>query len=166
MHQIRAGHCLPSTPPISTGSNIPRIDMLEPQHSASRKRQRSELLQRKETSPPSKKQRLGPPSPSGSSLPPEFWDRLSKLWLTRQALRELDRRNTQRAPSRREAARHTADYRRCRKLRISKDIKLFARHGGPDLSDLRNVCCKTLVSLCQMMTLSSALSLFTLLIKQ
>lgn len=32
--------------------------------------------------------------PSASRFPPpEFWDALSKVWLTRRALRELDRRN-------------------------------------------------------------------------
>ncbi|KAF2190312.1 hypothetical protein K469DRAFT_760031 [Zopfia rhizophila CBS 207.26] len=33
---------------------------------------------------------------------------------------------------------YTADYLRCCEPRIWKDIKLFARHGGPDLSDLRS----------------------------
>lgn len=83
--------------------------------------------------------------------------------MTRRALKELDRRNTQAAPSppippnrraqrplarkflarsrrNRQTARYTADYLRYREPRILKDIKLFARHGGPDLSDLRNVC--------------------------
>jgi hypothetical protein len=129
--------------------------------SSSRKR-RSELPQRNETSRPvSKRQRLSPPS--GSQPPPAFWDNLSKIWLTKRALRELDRRNTQAAPTpprslyraRRPVTRNclaksktnrqnTADY----EPRILKDIKLFARHGGPDLSDLRNVCIAKYLSAC------------------
>lgn len=73
--------------------------------------------------------------------------------------RELDRRNFRaalraRCPVTRnflaesesscETAQYTADFlrhylRRC-EPNVLEDIKLFARHGGPDLSDLRNVC--------------------------
>ena len=63
-----------------------------------------------------------------SNFPPEFWDNLSKVWLTRRALRELDRRNcTRPAPGPAAPAVHTTD-RAC-----------FARHGGPDLRHLRGV---------------------------
>ena len=78
-------------------------------------------------------------------------------------LRELDRRNSQSAPSpprpphrrarrpitqnflaeskrNRQAAQYAANYLHYCEPRILKDIELFARHGGPDLSDLRNVC--------------------------
>ncbi|KAF1993298.1 hypothetical protein P154DRAFT_527867 [Amniculicola lignicola CBS 123094] len=134
--------------------------MLEPQLSSSRKRQRSEPPQPNETSHPiSKKQRLS--YPSESQPPAAFWDNLSKIWLTKRALRELDRRNTQAAsnppdsPYRqarrpvtqnfltelkrsRQTTQYTADYLRCCEPKILKNIKLFARHGGPDLSDLRN----------------------------
>ncbi|KAH8708341.1 hypothetical protein GQ44DRAFT_816071 [Phaeosphaeriaceae sp. PMI808] len=94
--------------------------------------------------------------------PPAFWDNLSKVWLTKQALIELDRRNSQARPSpshsphqrtRRPAtrdlvAKQTAtgfqaadntDYlSRCRPKSHLKAIGSLARHGGPDLSDLRN----------------------------
>ncbi|KAF2189960.1 hypothetical protein K469DRAFT_452169, partial [Zopfia rhizophila CBS 207.26] len=71
--------------------------------------------------------------PSGSQPPPAFWDNLSKIWLTKRALRELDQRNTQAAPSP-----PRSPHRRARRPpRILKDIRLFARHGGPNLSDLR-----------------------------
>jgi hypothetical protein len=61
--------------------------------------------------------------------PPEFYDRLSKIWLTSGALRELNRRN------------------RILHLLASlprpsappKDLARFARRGGPDLSNLRGV---------------------------
>ncbi|KAI0398937.1 hypothetical protein F4802DRAFT_611271 [Xylaria palmicola] len=49
-----------------------------------------------------------------SNFSPDFWDNLSKIWLTPRALRELDRRN-----------------------RIRPDLARFARHGGPDLQHLR-----------------------------
>ncbi|KAF2454500.1 hypothetical protein BDY21DRAFT_353104 [Lineolata rhizophorae] len=125
--------------------------MLELQPSSSRKRPRSELPQLSQTSQPiSKKQRL---SHGESPPPPAFWDNLSKVWLTKRALRELDRRNIEAAPSRPpcsphrparrpkrncQTAQYPGDYLSCCEPRILKDIKLFARHGGPDLSDLRN----------------------------
>ncbi|KAK3304811.1 uncharacterized protein B0T15DRAFT_363760, partial [Chaetomium strumarium] len=64
-----------------------------------------------------------------SNFPPEFWDNLSKVPLTRRALRELDRRNsTQPALGPAVPAVCTAYLAR------------FARHGGPDLRHLRAVC--------------------------
>ncbi|KAH8706062.1 hypothetical protein BGW36DRAFT_354439 [Talaromyces proteolyticus] len=64
--------------------------------------------------------------PSGSQLPAPFWDNLSKVWLTRNALRELDRRNQQ----------ATSVLSQVRPLRPIS-IRRFARQGGPDLSELR-----------------------------
>ncbi|KAF2807518.1 uncharacterized protein BDZ99DRAFT_338517, partial [Mytilinidion resinicola] len=58
------------------------------------KRQRSERPQPNGISQSaSKKQRLS--HPSGSQPPAAFWDNLSKIWLTKRALREQDRRNPQ-----------------------------------------------------------------------
>ncbi|KAF2691383.1 hypothetical protein K458DRAFT_285165, partial [Lentithecium fluviatile CBS 122367] len=107
-----------------------------------------------------KKQRFN--HPSGSQPPSAFWDNFSKLWLTKRALRELDRRNRQATlspshPPHRRARRpvtrqiiaeqktncqaaHCSDYLSHCTPRIWKNIRVFARHGGPDLSDLRNVC--------------------------
>jgi len=67
--------------------------------------------------------------------PPEFWDRLSKIPLSHGALRELDRRTHPR-PSRTSppvgpsASIGTA---------TPQDLARFARHGGPDLCNLREV---------------------------
>ena len=58
-----------------------------------------------------------------------FWDSLSKLWLTRRALREFNRRNDAAA----KAGHYQLDNTR------APSIKRFARHGGPDLGDLRGV---------------------------
>lgn len=65
-----------------------------------------------------------------SNFPPEFWDNLSKLWLEPRALRELDRRNNLQPLSKPTPAEPYAT-----------DLARFARHGGPDLQDLRGVCC-------------------------
>ena len=94
--------------------------------------------------------------------PAEFWDNLSKIWLSGNALRELDRRTAQSVPSpphpsqriHRPLTRSVlAKYKGAQQPTQSapailsryiperlRDIKLFARHGGPDLSDLKGVC--------------------------
>ncbi|KAL2176560.1 uncharacterized protein P884DRAFT_260578 [Thermothelomyces heterothallicus CBS 202.75] len=59
-----------------------------------------------------------------SNFSPEFWDNLSKVWLTPRALRELDRRNSTQGPEPAMPAVYTTDLAR------------FARHGGPDLRRL------------------------------
>ncbi|KAK4234922.1 hypothetical protein C8A03DRAFT_46836 [Achaetomium macrosporum] len=61
-----------------------------------------------------------------SNFPPEFWDNLSKVPLTRRALRELDRRNRTRPVL---AAAET----------FPTDLTQFARRRGPDLRHLRAV---------------------------
>ena len=122
-----------------------------------RKRQRTELHPPSEA--PLKKQRkLDNHSGGGYINTPAFWDSLSKIWLTKHALRELNRRNTsQHHPLSRRvrrpitrgllAERRTAGQRatvadllRNASLSHLNDIKRFARHGGPDLSDLVGVC--------------------------
>jgi hypothetical protein len=138
--------------------------MPEPQLFNQGKRQRPEQRppQLSETSQPvSKKRKVS--HPSGCEPPAAFWDNLSKIWLTRSALRELDRRNAQSAPNppwssyrrphrpltRRGLAewkklhqptQSVIDFPSHNKPRRLKDIQLLARHGGPDLSDLRGVC--------------------------
>ncbi|XWW92729.1 hypothetical protein V2A60_000655 [Cordyceps javanica] len=83
--------------------------------------------------------------------PPQFWDNLSKCHLTRSALRELDRRNLENsAPS----SRYFPRRGRSRKVDGSdkleetlghlsstalRDIKRFARQGGPNLQELRSM---------------------------
>jgi hypothetical protein len=136
--------------------------MLELQPSNPRKRQRAEycpLQQRGTSQPQSKRQKLN--YHFTGSLPPTFWDNLSKIWLTKSALRELNRRNNKAAsrPPRpqyrqvrgpvtrnflaklrnRQATQSAADFLRHCESSTLKDIKLFARHGGPDLSDLKGV---------------------------
>lgn len=145
-------------------SGDPVVDtchMLEPQLSNPRKRQCSKQRppQLNGTSRPlSKKQKLSH-STSGSQPPAAFWDNLSKIWLTKRALRELHQRNIQsvaRSPRRgfhRPITRHalTEFKKSCWPIQPAsdflcectaeclKDIKRLARHGGPDLLDLRGV---------------------------
>ena len=70
-----------------------------------------------------------------------YWDLLSKLWLTRRALKELNRRNRQTASPIRTGIIRRPDW--SRELAALEDcssqLKRFARQGGPDLRDFRGV---------------------------
>lgn len=129
-----------------------------------RKRQRTEQYALQLTGTPKpqlKRQRFNHPT-TRSQPPPAFWDNLSKIWLTERALRELNQRNSQPASnippsqyrrSRRPVTRKfLAELKRTRRVTQSaldflrhcgpgslKNIKLSARYGGPDLSDLKGV---------------------------
>ncbi|EDN03890.1 predicted protein [Histoplasma mississippiense (nom. inval.)] len=86
-------------------------------------------------------------------LSQSYWDNLSKVWLTKSAIKELDRRNSPQGPLRklhrpitrqftelkhRETFYFAPDILRdCLPGRL-KEIERFSRLGGPDLSDLRN----------------------------
>ena len=70
-----------------------------------------------------------------------YWDSLSRLWFTRRALKELNRRNRQTASPvrigsirRLDRSGEPAALENC-----SSQLKRFARQGGPDLRDLRGV---------------------------
>ena len=135
--------------------------MLVTQVSYPRKRQNSEQLaslsdEAEHASKKRKRTHLGEPQ-----YRPAFWDNLSKVDLTKLALKELDRRNkvtawdprtpnlqvrrriTRRARAQLEDRQltHTATHflNHCG-ARSLNDIKQFARCGGPDLSNLRSVC--------------------------
>jgi hypothetical protein len=64
----------------------------------------------------------------------EFYDSLSKVWLTRRALKELDRRTSQA-----NSAQQPASTPRRVTRSASIQIQRIARDGGPDLRDLRGV---------------------------
>lgn len=64
----------------------------------------------------------------------EFYDSLSKVWLTRRALKELDRRTSQVNGPRRP----TSAPRRVTR-NTSNKIRTLAKDGGPDLRDIRGV---------------------------
>ena len=162
-------HPLDPSPFLEEPGNLTVNDrrMLEPQVSNPRKRQRSEqhAPQLNGTNQPLLKRGKLNHSPSEvrSRTPPAFYDNLSKIWLTKHALRELDRRNAQLASSllcssprgsRKPFTRHAlaeveknhpstqsaSDFLCNCTSRCLKDIKQLARRGGPDLLDLRGVC--------------------------
>ena len=75
-----------------------------------------------------------------------FWNTLSKVWLTPRALREFDRRNSVPNPEQAYSTDLGVWPRKRSPIDISeltakssKNLKRFARHGGPSLTDLRNV---------------------------
>lgn len=107
-----------------------------------RKRQRADEPSRANIDPPAKKAKTRSEVEleawASWEYPPEFWDRLSKISLSHRALKEFDRRTRTRrcdpsppsppvCPSRRVFSRATT----------SRELARFARHGGPDLRDLR-----------------------------
>ncbi|KAI9821334.1 MAG: hypothetical protein M1826_000705 [Phylliscum demangeonii] len=120
---------------------------------ASRKREFSELRSLPGMQPQWKRQK--PRYPGGSRALRAFWDNLSKVGLTRHALKELDRRTTVRSlwlrSPRRSAIRRAraALEKRRHPIRATtrhlghygttdlKGLKRFTRHSGRDLSDLR-----------------------------
>ncbi|KAF2013444.1 hypothetical protein BU24DRAFT_394246 [Aaosphaeria arxii CBS 175.79] len=94
--------------------------------------------------------------------PPAFWDNLPTVYLTKRALRELNRRNVEAAQSpvypphqhahrsvtRKGTAKRrnscvsvqsTSDFLSTCTATTLKSLKVFSRQGGPDLSDLRSV---------------------------
>lgn len=137
---------------------MPELELSNP-----RKRQRTEpcTLQLNGTSQTQlKKQRLK--HPTTVSQLPAFWENLSKIWLTKQALKELNRRNRHPASSQprsqyrracqpvmrnffaelkrnRRVTQSASDFLRHCEPGTLKDLQIFARNGGPDLSDLKGV---------------------------
>ncbi len=76
----------------------------------------------------------------------KYWDTLSKVWLTPRALREFDRRNALQSREQKCTTILELWPQGSSSVAISqlsaaslKDLKLFARRGGPNLKDLRNV---------------------------
>ncbi|KAK1092613.1 hypothetical protein LTR48_004009 [Friedmanniomyces endolithicus] len=71
---------------------------------------------------------------SADNYPPDIWDNLSKITLTRKALREFDRRTRENRHPQAARVQETAP----RLLRSAvRRLEHFARNGGPDLSKLR-----------------------------
>ena len=70
--------------------------------------------------------------PSRSTTPPEFWDKLSRVPLCRRALREFNRRAIQPTAPKPRLERDIKDS-------LVKQLKRFARRGGPDLRNIRGV---------------------------
>lgn len=116
-------------------------------HSLSRKRQRSRSRSESssvELSQGRKRQSSHPPA--------EFWDNLSKIWLTTGALRELDRRNSStrvyhaESKKERENLQFAPEFLRDCSPTSLEVIRNLAESGGPDLTDLRGVSRCLLIS--------------------
>ena len=93
------------------------------------------------TSPQPPWKRAKRPFQSRQEANTTYWDSLSKLPFTRGALKELNRRNRETASPvragiirRPDLSREPAALKNC-----PSQLKRFARHGGPDLRDLRGV---------------------------
>ena len=71
--------------------------------------------------------------------PPGFWDSLSKVHLTRGALREFERRTYQKGFRRAHSRPRTHDRLIASTEPRGRQLTRFSRHGGPDLSHLRGV---------------------------
>ena len=73
-----------------------------------------------------------------------YWNTLSKVWLTPRALREFDRRNAAQSSERtsnlktRPNTRSLVDVSSLSET-LLKELKRFARRGGPELADIRGV---------------------------
>ncbi|KAJ3499414.1 hypothetical protein NLG97_g349 [Lecanicillium saksenae] len=78
-------------------------------------------------SPPAKRIKSISAARITSNFPPQFWDKLSKVWLTPRALREKDRRNGIQPPAIASAVVRATPT----------SLARFARRGGPDLRHLR-----------------------------
>ncbi|KAF1739594.1 hypothetical protein CRV24_001530 [Beauveria bassiana] len=89
-------------------------------------RKRSNPYDTTQASPPAKRVKSTSVVQIASNFPPQFWDSLSKVWLTPRALREKDRRNGAQIPATVSAASVTPTT-----------LARFARRGGPDLGHLR-----------------------------
>jgi hypothetical protein len=145
-----------------------RASMPSPPPYNPRKRQRAEPAQLEKASQPTAKRQRAERD-GGRRASAAYWENVSKVWLTRRALEELDRRTLSAcpAPARRSHRSHRSVRRRAHRpatescaaelgaarrsaqytvdplsgcsARTARRIKSAARRGGPDLSELRNV---------------------------
>lgn len=155
--------------PVDYHMPIPQSTRL--QFKRQRMEQFSEQSDISQLEPESKRQKHEHPIDKAEAQrrPTEFWDNLSKIWLTREALRELDRRNSESASR----SSHTQNRRPHRPItrqffaeleskhliqnasdflgrcgpQSLEEIKQLSKRGGPDLSGLRSVCNRYMSSL-------------------
>ncbi|KAI9791771.1 MAG: hypothetical protein M1816_003581 [Peltula sp. TS41687] len=117
----------------------PEVDSHSSGQSALRGVTEDEEEGRKEAEAPPWK-RADPPFPSKEEAVAYFYDSLSKLPLTRRALREFNRRNEAKAglaPTATSVCSPNQNGRVTVPKNSSPGLRRFARQGGPDLSDLR-----------------------------
>lgn len=132
---------MPSSPALPIFSDPkPFGSMHAVQNSVTRSQKRQRCAENCLSDPPTPvgQHRAKQPRVLSSNPPGCSWDRLSKVWLTRRALKELDRRTAGHTPP----AAPREHYQLEGSLDINEDwcrLKRFARHGGPDLRNLRGV---------------------------
>lgn len=105
------------------------------------------LKRRHLTDPPPARKRIRLSYPSQQEKATAYWNALSRHWLTRSALEELDRRNNQTSssvqfwhnPGAVAVDKYTTD-----------PLKRLSRNGGPDLRDLRGVPRASIICLPQL----------------
>lgn len=112
---------MPLSPPVSTRQSVSNLH---------RKRRNVSDLARE--SPPAKRTKPNTVAQTAPNHPPEYWDKLSRVWLTPRALRELDRRNDTKRSTVKTGVPSSPTL---------ATLKQFARRGGPDLRHLRGVSC-------------------------
>ncbi|TQV90119.1 hypothetical protein IF1G_11228 [Cordyceps javanica] len=91
-------------------------------------RKRRNTYDTTQDSPPTKRIKSTSAARIASNFPPQFWDNLSKVWLTPRALREKDRRN---------GAQPSVATAPTPITLTPTTLARFARRGGPDLRHLR-----------------------------
>lgn len=101
----------------------------------SNKRQRNCFESALEVSTPSVKKSKTAES-TCDHRPPRFWDTLSKIRLSRGAIREFERRTADTA--RQQQIPRSLDYQSLAAGNLGQ-LERFSRHGGPDLAHLRGV---------------------------
>ena len=79
--------------------------------------------------------------------PSGFWDSLSKVHLTRGALREFERRTAQEGSGRAQFPPATDTFLIASTESKPRRLKRFSRHGGPDLTHIRGVSTQRFVRL-------------------
>lgn len=106
--------------------------------SSSKKRQRDFIESAPEgPTPAAKKQKFTPETElHWDHRPPRFWDTLSKVRLSRGAIREFERRTSQTGQQRR---RPVSPRAAASSVGNIQQLKRFSRHGGSDLAHLRGV---------------------------
>ena len=116
------------------------MTLVTPEHqpSCGKKRRQAEIEEEDPTSQPFRK-RAKRRHQSQQKTRTAYYDSLSKQWLTPDALRELDQRNKAWTTAARPTIASGIDLGDELQKSPSKQLKIFSRHGGPDLCDLRAV---------------------------
>ena len=148
--ETRPGDSSSSKPTVAPDSQPPPTGRKRKHKTLSSRHQDSQSKLVNQTEPQAKRQRTSSCSSSNYSTNSasinsswlswdraerSYWDSLSQLRLTPSSLRELNRRNAllrTKAPQTRDI---TVGY-----VQNHINITHFARRGGPDLSDIRQVC--------------------------